>query len=92
MPLGQRVRLAGGDVDDVGQSLPGARFGGELIEHPGRIGPILFRFDERIALLKLFEQRLELVDGGKTIDDDPAFFFRALAELLLPLLALQPLV
>ena len=86
------MRLAGGDVDDVGEGLPGARFGGELIEDPGGIGPIVFRFDERIALVKLFEQRLELVDGGKTVDDDPAFFFRALAEFLLPLLALQPVV
>ena len=71
---------------------PARDFGGELIVNPSCIGPVMFRFDERIALLKLVEQRLELVDGGKTVDDDPAFFFRALAELLLPILALQPLV
>ena len=90
--LQQRVRLAGGDVDDIGQCLSGARFGGELVEHPGGIGPVVFRLDKRIALLKFFEQRLELVDGGKTVDDNPAFFFRALAELLLPILALQSVV
>ena len=89
--LRQRVRFSGGDVDDVGLGVPGARFGGELIENPGCVGPIVFWFDERIALLKFFEQRLELVDGGKTVDHDPAFFFGALAELLLTILALQPL-
>ena len=85
----QRVRLAGRDVDDIGESLPGARFGGELVEHSGRIGAVVFRLDERIALVKLVEQRLELIDRSKTIDDDPAFFFRAFAEFLFPLLALE---
>jgi hypothetical protein len=83
------VGLAGGDVDDIGKSLPGARFGGELVEHPGGIGAVVFRLDERIALLKLVEQRFELVDRGKTIYYDPAFFFRAIAEFLFPFLAFQ---
>ena len=56
--LQKRVCLAGRDVDHVGDSLSGPRFRGELIVHPGCIGPVMFRLDERIALLKLFEQRL----------------------------------
>ena len=28
------MRFSGGDVDDIGQRLSGARFGGELIETP----------------------------------------------------------
>jgi hypothetical protein len=84
--LHQRVRLASRDVDDIGERLPGARFGGELVEYSGGIGAVVFRLDERIALVKLVEQRLELIDRSKTIDDDPAFFSRAFAEFLFPVL------
>src|SRR5574341_1144495 len=86
----ERVRLAGGDIDDIREGLPGARFSGELVEDPGGVGPIMLGLEEGIAGLKLGKQRLKLIDGGKTINHDPAFFFCALTELLLAIFALQP--
>src|SRR5688572_15805051 len=90
--LPQRVRLAGGNIDDVGERLPRARFGRELVEDAGSVGAVVFRSDERILLLKLIEQRLQLVDGGKTINDDFAFFFGAFDELLFAFFALEAVV
>jgi len=88
--LQKGVRLAGGDVDDVGKGLAGARFGGEFIEDAGGIGPVVLRLDKWIALVKFSQQRRQLIDGGEAIDYDLAFFLRALAESLLPFLTLQP--
>ena len=52
----------------------------------------MLRLDKRISLLKFLEQRRELVNSGKAIDDDLTFFLGAFAELLLPFFPLQPLV
>jgi hypothetical protein len=82
------VRLAGGNIDDVGKSLPGAGFSRELVENAGSIGAVVFRSDKRVFLLKLIEQRLKLVDGGKTINDDFAFFFSPFDEFLFAFFAL----
>ena len=49
----------GRDVYNIGESLPGAGLVANLLKHPGRIGVVVFRLDERIALVKLVEQRLE---------------------------------
>jgi hypothetical protein len=71
------VSLTGRDVDDVSQCLSGACFGGELIENPGRISSIVLGSYERVFFLKLVEQRLQLIDGCKTINDNLAFLFGA---------------
>ena len=52
----------------------------------------MLRLDKRISLLKFLEQRRELVDSGKAVDYDPAFFLGAVTELLLPFFAPQPAI
>jgi hypothetical protein len=86
------VSLTRGNIDDVGKSLPGAGFGCKLVEHARSVAAVVFRSDKRIFFLKFIEQRLQLIDGGKTIDHDLTFFFGALAEFLFALFALQAVV
>src|SRR5262245_1934361 len=55
--LQQRMRLTGGNVDDVGERLTSTCFSREFVEHPRRVGPVVLRLDIGISLLKLLEQR-----------------------------------
>ncbi len=48
--------------------------------------------DERILFLKFVEQGLELIDGGKAVNDDPPLFFGAVDQLLFALPAAQAVV
>src|SRR5262245_15293464 len=55
--LKQRMRLTGGNVDDVGERLTSTGFSRELVEYSCRIGAVVLRLDEGISLLNLFKQR-----------------------------------
>src|SRR5512147_368295 len=90
--LPERVSFAGGDVDDISKSLSSARFGRELVENPGRISSVVFRAYKRVSLLKLIKQRLQLIDGRKTVNDNLVFLFGAFDQFLLPVFSAQSVV